>query len=132
MVSVNFSFDLNPRAGLTFVQEPLQVLEDSAEVRQTAHQLLVVHELHQVIRTGSGLLPPLHPPHHDPPNYTDPDRSGLHGISMNPDPLQTRRRLESRTLGSESGFNAPAASALPGSPPSAPRRTALCVGQQRL
>ncbi|TRY94546.1 hypothetical protein DNTS_008445 [Danionella cerebrum] len=47
------SQDMDKEKGgpLTFIQESLEVVEDPTEVWEAAHQLLVVHQLHQIIRT---------------------------------------------------------------------------------
>nr|XP_055165691.1 uncharacterized protein LOC129499819 [Nyctereutes procyonoides] len=45
-----------PPRRLTFVQQPLEVVEDPAEVGQAAHELLVVHQLHQQPRPTRMLL----------------------------------------------------------------------------
>nr|XP_042713186.1 proline and serine-rich protein 2-like [Chrysemys picta bellii] len=50
----------------TFVQQPLEVVEDPAEVGEAAHQLLVVHQLHQVIGARLRLLLGFHFPNHIP------------------------------------------------------------------
>lgn len=55
-----------PTRRLTFVQQPLEVVEDPAEVGQAAHELLVVHQLHQVIWGGLRLLLRFHFPDHIP------------------------------------------------------------------
>lgn len=55
---------------VTFVEEALEVVEDAAEVGQTAHQLLVVHELHEIVWARLRLLLRFHFPHHIPRNHS--------------------------------------------------------------